>query len=218
MIETIEKDIASFKKIKAIIFDWDGVFHEGHKNNQNQSSFSEADSMGVNMLRLGYYNFNHEIPYTAIVTGEYNPTAEFLAKREHFNGVFFKVKNKIVIADYLSKKFQIQPEEILFVYDDILDLSLAKICGVRFLVNRSASELFQEYVLKNNYCDYVTKHSGGQHAVREISEFVLNKMEVFDKTLDTRIAFGKEYDSYLKKRQSISTELFELKNDRLSNI
>lgn len=218
MIETIEKDVITFKKIKAIIFDWDGVFHEGHKNSQNQSTFSEADSMGVNMLRLGYYNFNHEIPYTAIVTGEYNPTAEFLSKREHFNAVFFKVKNKIVIADYLNKKFQIQPDEILFVYDDILDLSLAKICGVRFLVHRGASKLFQEFAQKNNYCDYITQHSGGQHAVREISEFILNKMEIFDSTLEMRIAFGKEYDSYLKKRQSIATELYELKNDRLSNI
>ncbi len=160
MIESIRKDVADFKKIKAIIFDWDGVFHEGHKNNQNQSTFSEADSMGVNMLRLGFYNSTHDIPYTAIVSGEFNPTAEFLAKREHFNAIFFKVKNKIVIADYLKKKFQIQPDEILFIFDDILDLSLAKICGVRFLVNRSASKLFQEYVLKNNYCDYVTRTHG----------------------------------------------------------
>ena len=40
------------KNIKAIVFDWDGVFNEGVKGGGNHSGFSEIDSMGTNMLRF----------------------------------------------------------------------------------------------------------------------------------------------------------------------
>ena len=49
------EDLAhKLKNIKVLIFDWDGVFHAGHKNENRSSTFSEADSMGINMLRFHY--------------------------------------------------------------------------------------------------------------------------------------------------------------------
>ncbi len=49
------------KKIKAFIFDWDGVFNDGRKDIDGNSSFSEVDSMGVNMMRFSYYLFKSSI-------------------------------------------------------------------------------------------------------------------------------------------------------------
>ena len=41
--------------IKAFVFDWDGVFNNGVKNENKSSNFNEIDSMGTNMLRFSYF-------------------------------------------------------------------------------------------------------------------------------------------------------------------
>lgn len=41
-----------FRTIKAFVFDWDGVFNNGQKNIDGHSTFSEVDSMGVNLIRF----------------------------------------------------------------------------------------------------------------------------------------------------------------------
>ena len=199
-----------FTKIKALVFDWDGVFHSGHKNHLSESSFSEADSMGVNMLRLGYYLYSGEIPKTIIISGENNKTAHFLAQREHFDAVFSQAKDKKMLLQYLDTEYKIKPSEILFVFDDVLDLSLAKLCGIRFLVKRPASQLFESFVIENHYTDFISTFDGSNHAIREICEFALQQLNFFEKTLNTRIEFSTEYIDYLSKRKSIQTKLIEI--------
>ncbi len=215
-MKTVNPNLSiSFRNIKAIILDWDGVFHSGYKSRQGESQFSEADSMGMNMLRLGFFLSESYIPYTAIVTGENNPTGQFLAEREHFNAIFYKIKDKKIIADFLLKEKGIKPNEILFVFDDILDLSLAKISGVRFLVQRNASLPLQNLIAQENLCDFITTNDGGNHAVREICEFSLTQMGIFNSTIQTRIEYGEQYHSYLTQRQSIPTQKYTLKDGDL---
>lgn len=195
-----------FKSIKAILFDWDGVFHSGHKNHLGESSFSEADSMGLNLIRLGLFLEHGEIPYTAIITGEQNPTAHYLAGREHLHGLFYGVKDKKIILDHLLDNYAIAPHEILFVFDDVLDLSLARAVGFRFMVKREASKILFEHAKHQDLLDFYTTKDGGEHAVREITEFLLDTMGVFKKTIDCRVNFGEEYQIYWNKRQAIATQ------------
>lgn len=204
------KNSEQFSEIKALVFDWDGVFHSGHKNHLSESTFSEADSMGVNMLRLGYYLHSGEIPKTIIISGENNKTAHFLAQREHFDAVFSKAKDKKILLQFLDTEYKIKPSEVLFVFDDILDLSLAKLCGIRFLVKRTASQLLETFIVDNHYADFITTCDGGNHAIREVCEFALQKLNFFEKTLYTRIEFSTEYIDYLSKRKSIQTKLIDI--------
>src|SRR5210317_1068803 len=81
------------ENIKALVFDWDGIFNSGEKG-QIPSTFNEIDSMGVNMLRFGYYMLSGKNPVVVIVTGERNETAIHWAQREHFHAVYLKVKHK----------------------------------------------------------------------------------------------------------------------------
>lgn len=203
------------KNIKAILFDWDGVFHSGHKNHLGESSFSEADSMGLNLIRLGYYLQSGQIPFTAVITGEQNPTAHFLAEREHLHGLFYKVKDKKVILKYLEEEHQIKPSEVMFVFDDVLDLSLAKEVGARFMVKREASKILQEHIIHEGWVDFVTNVDGGEHAVRAISEFTLDCMGIFKDVLNCRVGFGEDYQTYWQKRQSIETEKMTIRDFQL---
>src|ERR1044071_4322922 len=81
------------KKIRAYIYDWDGVFNNGHKTESGSSSFSEIDSMGTNLLRFSHFLKSDELPLTAIISGEHNKAAVTFSEREHFHGLYSGIKN-----------------------------------------------------------------------------------------------------------------------------
>jgi 3-deoxy-D-manno-octulosonate 8-phosphate phosphatase (KDO 8-P phosphatase) len=196
------------RKVKALIFDWDGVWHDGKKNGQGTSSFSEVDSMGLNMLRFGYYLLNKSIPTTLIITGEQNITAIDFARREHLDGVFFKAKDKLKTFQFIKQKYGIDEEEVLFVFDDILDLAMAKICGVAFLINRTGSPLLHKVVEENNWCDYKSAASGNNHAVREVCELTLGLLGNFKAVIENRMNYSQTYAHYWRKRNHLETEFY----------
>lgn len=200
------------KKIKAVLFDWDGVFHAGHKNENRSSTFSEADSMGVNMLRFGFWLQNKQMPIMAIISGENNITAKYWAEREHLDATFSSAKNKVEILAFLKEHHDINPNEIMFVYDDILDLSLAKEVGFRVMINRRANPLFVEYCRDQEYYDFVTHCDGGNHGVREACELTLDAMGKFVETIEKRVAFSGEYSTYNAERLAIEVKHFVAKD------
>lgn len=199
-------------KIKAVLFDWDGVFHSGHKNEHKSSTFSEADSMGVNMLRFGFWLQNGQMPITAIVSGENNVTAKYWAGREHLDAIFSGVKNKVEILEFLNEHHGLEPDEIMFVYDDILDLSLASKVGFRVMINRRANPLFVEYCRDKEYYEFVTHCDGGSHGVREACELTLDAMGKFEETIEKRMEFSGDYSQYNGERLSIEMKRFRSEN------
>ena len=202
--------IRNLRKVKALVFDWEGIFNDGRKG-QIPSSFSEIDSMGINMLRFGYYLLHEKNPFTAIVTGEKNETALHWAEREHIHSVFLRVKNKADILEILERENRIQPEEILFVFDDIHDLSLAGKSGVRIVVPNPGARLFLQYCEEMGYCDYISRNNGGNHALREISEIILVALDLFKKTINLRIEFKGIYREYLETRNLVKPFVQEMK-------
>ena len=97
----------------------------------------------------------------------------------------------------------------MFVFDDILALSLAREVAVRMLVKHHCNPLFLNYCQKEKLCDYITANPGSTGAVREIVELALNAMRLFEKTLEGRVAFSGTYSDYLASRQKIKTEILE---------
>lgn len=199
-------------KIKVVLFDWDGVFHAGHKNENKSSTFSEADSMGVNMLRFGFWLQNGVIPITAIISGENNVTAKYWAEREHLDATFSSAKNKVDILAFLKEKHDVNADEIMFVFDDILDLSLAKEVAHRVMIYRKANPLFMDYCRAHNMYDFLTQCDGGNHGVREACELTLDAMGRFEETIEKRIAFSGEYSIYNTKRLALHTQHLVSKN------
>ncbi len=194
-------------KIRAVIFDWDGVFNNGLKISDVGSAFSEPDTMGMNMLKLDYWLRNKHLPYTFIITGENNQMALKIANRERMNAVFLSYINKTEALNIICDKHGLKKEEVAFVYDDILDIGVAKEVGVSILINRSGSPLTTNYVISNGICDYVTGNPGGEFAVREACELLIGMNGDMNKTIDTRIRFKGDYENYLAERNLIETQL-----------
>ncbi|MBS1682661.1 MAG: phosphatase [Bacteroidetes bacterium] len=208
------RPFAEFKdqlsKIKAYVFDWDGVFNDGVKTDQGGSPFSEVDAMGTNMLRFGHWLKHRSLPTVAVITGEENPSARFLAQREHYHAVYFKSTNKLTAFDHFLKTNNLTAHEVAFVYDDVLDLGVAEKCGLRFLVKHRAAPLFQNYATKNRATDYIT--SSDNHAVREVCELILGTNGIFNEAIHKRSHFDEAYQKYLNERNQVATKSFLLQD------
>lgn len=211
------RPFAEFKdqlsKIKAYIFDWDGVFNDGVKVGQSGSPFSEVDAMGTNMLRFGHWLKHKTLPVVAVITGEENPSAQFLVDREHFHAIYFKTANKLIAFEHFLKANDLKANEVAFVFDDVLDLGVAEKCGLRFLVNHHGSPLFSNYTVKNQITDYIT--SSDNHAVREVCELILGAKGVFDEAIKKRSHFDEVYQKYLSERNGVATNKFFLKDGKV---
>ncbi len=192
--------------VRALVFAWDGVFNPGAKGQGTSSGFSEADSMGTNMLRYGLWRRDGDLPITAIITGENNPTAESFATREHFHALYPGVANKAEVIGQLCATYRIEQAQIACVFDDINDLGMAAECGARFLVRRNSSPLLQDFVSRNQYCDYITAAEAGGYAVREIAELILGMMGVFDAVVSSRTGHDADYKEYFSARQAVVTQ------------
>jgi len=202
-------DIVQFQEkaaqIDTLVFDWDGVFHNGTKNADGSSTFSEVDSMGINMLRFGLYLLNGKMPKTFILTGETNPSAQAFAEREHFEGVIFQAKNKRDVFDKLSQQHGIARDKTAFFFDDILDLNLAEIVAVRFLMSRRSSPGLTQYITEQRLADYISANPGGEGGVRECCELFVVLLNAFTTTTEQRIALTPDYQKYWALRQAQTT-------------
>jgi len=203
---------ARCKSTKALIFDWDGVFHAGEKGSGGESTFNEIDSMGVNLLRFALYLLHGEIPKSYIVTGEMNPTARAYAIREHFDGVYVGIKKKPIAVTHICEQTALETHQTAFFFDDILDLEVAKTVGTRWMIGKNAYPLFTEYVKQNQLADYITGNSPGSHGLREATELFTGLLGQFENTLEKRIAFEGEYETYWNLRNSLETHFFTINN------
>ena len=197
--------IDKLRQVRAIIFDWDGVFNDGNKRGQDGSIFSEVDAMGTNMIRYAFWKLRGTLPIVTVMTGENNPAAQSLAQRERFHEVFFLAKNKAAIFSTFCEKYKLKEEEILFFFDDILDLEVARKCGARVMIGRKASPMLNELVKTSQLADYITGNHGGQSGLREGCELVIGLLGMYDHVVKNRMTFSEEYQTYLAARQGVET-------------
>jgi len=195
-------------RVRAFVFDWDGVFNNGIKNENGSSAFSEVDAMGTNLLRFNHYLNTKMSLFTAIISGEKNHLAFVFAKREHFNEVYYKIRNKAEALNHLCKFNNLQPEEIAFVFDDALDFSAAKLSGVRIMVGRISNPLLTDFAISNNLVDYITSSDGGNYAVREAVELVMALSGKYNDTLEHRMEFSDEYKHFWQMRNSVDPAFY----------
>jgi 3-deoxy-D-manno-octulosonate 8-phosphate phosphatase (KDO 8-P phosphatase) len=194
--------------IRAYVFDWDGVFNSGAKSDIQPSTFTEPDAVATNMLRLSHYLDIGTHPKTAIITGAENPTAIHFAEREHFTAVYSKTLHKIDAIEHFRNAHKLKLEEIAFVFDDVLDLSVAKKVGLRICLGRTIGLIFNDYVRKNNLADYMTVTHGGNYGLRESCEMLIGIRGNHEVTFEARMAFIGKYETYLQQRNSIPTQLY----------
>ncbi len=194
--------------IHGFLFDWDGVFNSGKKGAEFPSTYSETDSLGINLLRFSYWLRFQKIPFTGIVTNQISESAFQLAKREHYNSVYLSFKYKKEALTHMADTPGIRPSQVAFFMDDVLDLSAAEQTGLSFLVGRKSSPLFLNYIQEKDLVDYITYQRGDLNAVREICELMMGLSGTFENTIEQRVEFSDSYQAYLEERDKIESKFY----------
>lgn len=191
--------------IKAIIFDWDGVFNGGVKDASGSSSYSVVDTQGVDRFRFGFFQAFSRMIHTAVFAEGENPLCLQWSKTEHIDHVYLNATDKSKALMHFCSEHDITPDEVIYVYDDIADLPVAAKVGVRIAIGRLSSPLFLEYLERHKLVDYISSCQGNEHAVREICELLLALVDQHFKVMNHTGDYEIDFQDYLGRKLSVST-------------
>lgn len=196
--------------MKALVFDWDGVFTSAQKNINSETTYSELDVFMLNLFKLNYFLETGHILPTVIITGSQNPTAINFAKKNYFDAIYYRSIDKKLAFAHVCKLLGIRSDECAFIFDDIVDLSISNDCGLRFMIYHKSKSILLNYVKENKLADYITASQSGNSAPREILEMLLYMTGNFDNTIKHRTQFSDKYRSFIKQYRHIQTQVFTL--------
>ena len=172
-----KKIIKKALQIKLFITDVDGVLTDGSlilgNSGEEFKSFNSQDGMGIKLLQQANIK-------TAIITGRKSKIVENRADELAINEVYQGIDDKIKIYNDLLAKYSLESNEVSYIGDDINDLPVLNKVGLSLSVKNGINK-----VKKN--VDYVTDNKGGEGAVREAADLILNIKnnfsggEIFDK-------------------------------------
>lgn len=166
----------NLNQIRALIFDVDGVLSESNvlllggqpvrtANTKDGYALQHAVKMGLQL---------------AIITGGKNETIKERYMALGITDIFMGVSVKIdVFEEYLIAN-QLQPEEVLYMGDDIPDFEVMERCGCPCCPQDAAPEI-------KAISTYISEYKGGQGCVRDVVEQVLRAKDLW---MHNASAFG----------------------------
>ena len=161
------KALSLARKIKLVLFDVDGVMTDGKlyympgpKGEFIESkTFHSRDGAGIRLLHLAGIQ-------TGIITGRKSRVVEHRAKELGMSYVVQGAGTKGDALEKILKKSGLKPEQVCFVGDDIVDLPVLRHVGLAVAVANCHPSMRQQV-------HYLTRASGGEGAVREAVELIL---------------------------------------------
>ena len=154
------------KKIRLMALDFDGTLTIGAYVIFNQDGLesvicSRRDSLGINMLMDAGVD-------VVVISKESNLVVENRCKKmgvKCWSGVATG-KNKLEILQKYAVEYGLGPEEICYGGDDVNDVASLEWSGFSFTVADGHKQCKKKV-------DYVTKCNGGDGAVREVCDLIL---------------------------------------------
>ncbi|NOY62214.1 MAG: 3-deoxy-manno-octulosonate-8-phosphatase KdsC [Gammaproteobacteria bacterium] len=150
-------------QIKLVIFDVDGVLTDGRlyfgPDGDEYKTFHSRDGLGMNMLQ-------HSGILIGIITAR---TSQAVAKRMQGLGIehlYQGQQNKLPAYQALLEKLSLQSQQVAYVGDDLIDLPIMRRVGLAVAVQDA-------HALVKQHSHWQTPHGGGQGAVRDVCELIL---------------------------------------------
>ncbi|MCM3652961.1 KdsC family phosphatase [Metabacillus litoralis] len=152
-------------KIKLIVLDVDGVLTDGRlfigTDGEEYKAFHTQDGMGISLAHYAGVK-------TAIITGRKSAAVTKRANELKIDYVYQGIHEKMEVLEEIIQDMQINLSEICYIGDDINDLPIQQAVGFPAAPN-NAVEIVKQHV------KYVAKLNGGDGAVREIIDLILNE-------------------------------------------
>ena len=153
------------RKIKAFVFDVDGVFTDGgilaDTNGELYRTFDAKDSMALRMASMKGYHL-------AIISGGRSEsiTRRFTTCGIAQEDIYLSSRAKIEDFEDFCKRHGIKPEEVMYFGDDLPDIPVMQACGCGVCPCDAADEVLA-------IADYITVKPGGKGSVREALTMVM---------------------------------------------
>jgi len=151
------------KNIKLVITDVDGILTDGgmyySEKGEVLKKFNTRDGMGFELLR------NNQI-HTVILTREKSKIVIMRGKKIKADEVFIGISRKEEKLNGICKKYNILPENIAYLGDDINDKEIMKLIGFPTTCNDGISEI-------KKISKYISKLNGGEGVFRDVADLIL---------------------------------------------
>ena len=162
---TSHKIFEKCRKIKLVITDVDGVLTDGgmyySKVGEIMKKFNAKDGMAVDLLLKNNIK-------TILLTSESSTIVKKRGKKINAAMTIIGAKNKKSHLKLICKKFDVSPQQIAYIGDDLNDYQIIQLVGLSATPSDGIT-ILQKVV------DYVCKTSGGNGAFREFVELILEE-------------------------------------------
>jgi len=157
------------QRIKLLICDVDGVFSDGRiylsNGGEELKAFHTRDGYGVRSLLTSGVNL-------AVITGRQSKIVENRMTALGVTHIFQGIDNKFEPYQALLALYNVTPEEVAYIGDDIVDLPVMNAVGLSVCVADG-----HPYV--RQHADFVTYLNGGHGALRELVDLLLLSQNKF---------------------------------------
>ncbi len=153
-------------QITTFIFDVDGVLTDGSvllSSGEVLRTMNSKDAYAIQYAaKLGYQFFG--------ITGGYSIDVKNRLEQLGFREVYLSAKNKQIAYKELEQTYNLNPDEILYMGDDIPDLEMFSIAALSVCPKDAAVDVRMN-------AQYVSPFKGGKGCVRDVIEQTLRVQE-----------------------------------------
>ncbi len=164
-------------QVKVLALDVDGVLTDGglyySNSGEELKKFNVKDGQGIKLLMQAGIE-------VAIISADNSAATLHRAKKLGIKRVFVHIDNKLAILKQICKELNLSLAQVAYVGDDLNDLPILKSVGCPLTVADAIPENLAQAV-------YVTELPGGQGAVREICNLLL---QVHQRDLQASLSNG----------------------------
>jgi 3-deoxy-D-manno-octulosonate 8-phosphate phosphatase (KDO 8-P phosphatase) len=154
---------ARVERVKILALDVDGVLTDGrlfyHDDATESKAFDVRDGHGTKMLKQAGIE-------TVLISGRSCPSVDKRAADLGITEVVQGVRDKVPTLEKLLSERHLKLDEVAYVGDDVVDLTVMNRVGFAVAVADAS-----EYLI--DVAHYVTLAPGGRGAVREVAELIL---------------------------------------------
>jgi len=165
------KDIlAKAAQIKLLIFDVDGVLTDGRlifgDDGQEYKAFHSRDGHGMKMLQASGVD-------VGIITGRTSKVVDHRMASLGIKHVYQGKLEKLPAFEELIAKLNLGPEQVAYMGDDVVDLTIMRRVGLAVATNDA-------HGLVCKHAHWQTPHNGGQGAARDLCELIMEAQGTLD--------------------------------------
>ena len=152
-------------KIKLLLLDVDGVMTDGRiiyfNDGGEAKAFDVKDGHGLKLIQRAGIR-------VGIITGRQSEVVARRAAELGIEIVYQGAKDKMQPFREIIEKLALEPFEVAYVGDDVVDLPVMRQVGFSATVADAVDDI-------KPYVDLVTSKPGGRGAVREVCDFLLKQ-------------------------------------------